>query len=170
VAGVKGRSGSGGPRPNSGPKPKAVKYKRQIAKATDVMGRMLPEAADAVADLARGAYVILIHDPQTKQWIKPSSQKMVNTAIDMGVYRIYQELPDVRAIQIVFERLMGKVPQPVDITMREAISDVTESQAILMRVIEEHVPDEYLAPIRAELERVADLHSRARTAIGVEAD
>lgn len=157
----------GGVRPGSGRPPNEVKYKAKIAKATDIMGRMLPEAAAAVTDLATGAYVLMIQNKKG-EWIKPPNQNIAERSIEYGMFRVYRELPDIRAIQTMFERLMGKVAQPVDVTVRQAVSEVTEAQAILMRVIEEHVPDEYLAPIRAELERVAQHHSEARAAVGID--
>lgn len=158
----------GGARPNPGPKPNAVKYKAKIAKATDIMGRMLPEAAAAVTDLATGAHIILAYNTRTKKWEKPRTLEIAQRAVDTDMYRVYQELPNPKAIEIMFERLMGKVPQPVDITVRQAVAEVTEAQAILMRVIEEHVPSEYLSPIREELERVAQHHSAARAAVSLD--
>lgn len=157
----------GGARPGAGQPPNAVKYKAKIAKATDIMGRMLPEAAAAVTDLATGAYVLLIQNKKG-EWIKPPNDAIASMSIDYGLHKVYRELPDIRAIMVMFERLMGKVTQPVDVTVRQAVSEVTEAQAILMRVIEEHVPSEYLAPIREELERVAQHHSNARAAVGIE--
>lgn len=158
----------GGARPGAGQPRNEVKYKAKIAKATDIMGRMLPEAAAATTDLATGAYVLMVYNTKTKKWEKPRTLEIAEKSIDAGMFRVYQELPDIRAILVMFERLMGKVPQPVDITVRQAVQEVTEAQSILMRVIEEHVPDEYLAPIRFELERVAQHHSEARTAVGLD--
>lgn len=131
------------------------------------MGRMLPEAAQATVDLATGAYYLLVYNPRTKSYEKPRTQKIADDSVEAGLIKVYRELPNVKAIEIMFERLMGKVPQPVDITVRQAVSDVTEAQAILMRVIEEHVPSEYLAPIREELDRVAEHHHSARAAVGL---
>lgn len=158
-------NGHGGKRPGAGQPPKEIKYKTKIAKATDIMGRLLPEAAQAVTDLATGAYVLMVQNKKG-EWVKPPNEQIAKMSIEYGMYRVYREPPDVKAIAIMFERLMGKVPQPVDVTVRQAITSVTESQRILMRVIEEHVPDEYLVPIRAELERVAQLHNEAHAAIG----
>jgi len=160
-------AGKGGVRPGAGRKPNAVTYKREIAKATDIMGRMLPEAAQATNDLALGAYVLMTFDPRTGQWVRAQSQAVADLAIDSGMFRVYREPPDIKAITIMFERVMGKVPQPIDVRHQIAIQQVTEAQTILMRVLEEHVPAEYLAPVRAELARVADLHSEARTAVGI---
>lgn len=159
--------GKGGARPNSGPKPNEVKYKRQIAKATDIFGRMLPEAAEATKDLALGAYVLMTFDRNTGQWVRAKSETVANLAVDSGMFRVYRELPDIKAISIMFERVAGKVPQPIDHRHQVAILHVTEAQSILMRVLEEHVPAEYLAVVRAELARVAELHSDARTAVGI---
>lgn len=158
----------GGARPRAGRPPNEVKYKTKISKATDIMGRMLPEAAQATVDLATGAYVLLVFNSKKAAWEKPANMRVAQAAVDMGHFRVYQELPSMRAVEVMFERLMGKVPQPVDITVRQAVSEVTEAQAILLRVIEEHVPSEYLTPIREELERVAQHHSNARTAVGIE--
>jgi hypothetical protein len=100
-------------------------------------------------------------------WEKPKSDKVMEGSLGTGLIRVYREPPSIKAIEIMFDRLMGKVPQPVDITVRQAVAEVTDAQAILMRVIEEHVPSEYLAPIREELDRVAQHHSAARTAVGI---
>lgn len=153
--------------PAGGRPPNEVKYRTKIAKATDIMGRMLPEAAEATVDLATGAYVLLIQN-RKGEWIKPPSQNIAERSVEYGLFRVYRELPNIKAIEIMFERLMGKVAQPVDITVRQAVADVTEAQAILMRVIEEHVPSEYLSSIREELDRVAQHHSNARTAVGID--
>lgn len=157
----------GGPQPGSGRPPNEVKYKTKISKATDIMGRMLPEAAQATTDLATGAYVVMVMD-RHGEFHKPTARQL-DAALSAGpqYIRVYRELPDVRAIQIMFERLMGKVPQPLDIRVQQAVSDVMETQSILLRLLEEHVPAEYLAPIRAELGRVAELHRDARTAVGL---
>lgn len=158
----------GGARPGTGPKPNAVKYKTRIAKATDIMGRMLPEAAQATTDLATGAYVILVYNMRAKKWEKPRTLDIAKDAVESGFFRVYQELPDIRAIQVMFERLMGKVPQPVDVTVRQAVAEVVSAQDTLMRIIEEHVSDEVLTLIRDDLDRVAGHHTNALTAIGVE--
>lgn len=160
--------GTGGARPGAGRKPNAEKYKRQIAKATDTMGRMLPEAAAATVDLATGIFVLMTLDTRSGEWVKAKTEAVANAAIDAGLFRVYREPPDIRAIGIMFDRLMGKVAQPIDVRHQLAIENVTEAQQILMRVLEEHVPGEYLAPIRAELARVAELHSGARTAVGID--
>lgn len=163
MAGAKGRSG--GTRPGAGRPPNAIKYQRQIAKATDVMGRMLPAAAQATVDLAGGAYVLLVLDEEG-ELRKARSQYEFDRAVEDGRFRVYRELPDVKAIQIMFERLMGKVPQPIDVRYQQALDDVVQTQAILMRLLEEHVPAEALTIIRAELGRVAELHRDARAALG----
>lgn len=166
------REGSkrGGVRPNSGPKPYGERYKRQIAKTAEIMGKALPEAAQATVDLAKGAYYLMVWNGRTKQYEKPRDQRIADSCVEIGgdMIRVYRELPSIKAIEVIFDRLMGKVPQPVDITIRQAIAEVTEVQALLVRVIEEHVPSEYLTPIREELDRVAEHHSHARTAVGLD--
>lgn len=155
--------------PPGGRPPNEVKYKAKISKATDIMGRMLPEAAQATVDLATGAYYLMIWNPKTKTYEKPRTAAVADRCVAIGgdMIRVYRELPSAKAIEIMFDRLMGKVPQPIDITTRQAVGDIMEAQRILMRVIEEHVPEEYLATIRAELERVAQHHSDARAAVGL---
>lgn len=164
----KAGNGWGGKRAGAGQPPNAQKYKRQIAKATDTMGRMLPEAAAATVDLATGAYYLLVYNPRTKNYEKPRTEEIADSSVEAGLIKVYRELPNIKAIEVMFERLMGKVPQPVDVTVRQAVADVMEAQEILMRVIEEHVPAEYLPQIRAELDRVARHHSNARAAVGIE--
>lgn len=158
----------GGARPGAGQPPNAVKYKAKIAKATDIMGRMLPEAAAAITDLATGAHIILAYNTRTKKWEKPRTLEIAQRAVDTDMYRVYQELPNPKAIEIMFERLMGKVPQPVDITVRQAVAEVISAQDTLMRIIEEHVSDETLALIRDDLARVAGHHNAALAAVGSE--
>lgn len=162
------KSQHGGKRPGSGQPPNAVKYKAKIAKATDIMGRMLPEAATATVDLATGAYVILAYNATANKWEKPRTLEIAQQVVDFGLFRVYQELPNMKAIEVMFERLMGKVVQPVDITVRQAISQVIDSQSRIMRIIEEHATDETLAAIRADIERVVELHQDARAAVGIE--
>lgn len=164
-AGIKRR---GGARPGAGQPPNVVKYKAKIAKATDIMGRMLPEAATATVDLATGVYVLLVYNGKTKKWEKPRTLDIAQKAVDSGFFRVYQEMPNPKAIEIMFERLMGKVPQPVDITVRKAIDHVIDVQSRIMRIIEEHVPDETLAIIRDDIERMAELHQDARATVGIE--
>ncbi len=167
MAGVQGKSG--GRRENQpGRPPNAVKYKAKISRATDIMGRMLPEAAQATVDLAIGLYVLMISDG-LGGFVPPRTEAQVQAALKGGpaLYRVYRQAPDIRAIQVMFERVAGKVPQPLDVRHQLAVEKITEAQTILMRVLEEHVPGEYLPAIRAELARVADLHSDARTAVGV---
>jgi hypothetical protein len=115
--------------PAGGRPPNEVKYKAKISKATDIMGRMLPEAAAATVDLATGAYYMMVWNGRTKQYEKPRTKEMADRAVEAGgeLYRVYREMPDIRAVQVMFERLMGKVPQPVDITVKQAVSEVMEA-------------------------------------------
>jgi hypothetical protein len=60
----------------------------------------------------------------------------------------------------------GAMPsEPREIIVRRAVEDTLEAQSILVRLLEEHVPREYLAPILAELGRVREHHRAARDAL-----
>lgn len=166
------RQGSkrGGARPNSGPQPYGQRYKRQIAKTADIMGKALPEAAQATVDLATGAYYLMVWNRHTQTYEKPRTKAIADAAVETGseFIRVYQELPSMKAIEVMYERIMGKVAQPVDITVKRAVAEVISAQDTLMRIIEEHVSDEVLTLIRDDLARVAGHHNAALAAVGDE--
>jgi hypothetical protein len=151
---VKGQSGN--------PRGKALqaetRYKRQIAAARDHFADGLRDATAAAMDLARGCYVVLLRDERSRKWVKPPSVEAVEHAIELAPHtvRVYRQPPDLGAIQLVWERVAGKVPQPHEHEVRQLIVAITEDHAALAEIIRRHIPAEYLAPVAAELERLEE--------------
>lgn len=160
----------GGARPRSGPKPYGEQFKREIAKTARIMGKGLPEAATATVDLATGAYYLMVWNGRTKQYEKPRTQAIADNCVEIGgdMIRVYRELPDIRAIQVMYDRIIGKVPQPVDVTVRQAVQEVMQAQEYLILIVERYVPEERLAALGDELASVGELHRSARAAIEIE--
>jgi hypothetical protein len=140
-----------------------TRWKRATVAAKDKLADRLGEVADAALDLALGAYVVLIQDSKGS-WKKPPSDRALDIALDVEAVRVYRELPDPRGIALVFERVMGREAQPIDVEVTQVIKYLTADQATLIRILEEHVPEEYLEPVLAELRRVRE-HHREATAV-----
>jgi hypothetical protein len=143
--------------------PKTV-YRREIRAATARMGAGLLDVTDALMDLARGHHILLIRTDVG--WAKAETREQFDAALAVGAeaYRVYREAPNLGAIQTVWERVGGRVPQPVDVEVRQLIVHITEDHAALARILQEYVPAEYLEPVLAELERV---EGRRRAAAGL---
>jgi hypothetical protein len=162
--------GKGGYIPGSGRKPGAeTRYRRQIAAARDHFADGLLDATEAAMDLARGAYVVLMRDERARKWVKPPSVEDVEHALALAPHtiRVYQQAPDLGAIQLVWERVAGKVPQPHEHEVRQLILQITEDHATIAEIIRRHVPPASLAPVVDELERLA---RRRQAAAGLLAD
>jgi len=94
MAGVSGRSGSGGVRPGAGRPRKADKYQRQIADGESRIADRLPFLIDRMFELAEGIEV---------------------ESIDAeGERRIYSRPPDRDAIKYLMDRVMGKPTERVE--------------------------------------------------------
>jgi hypothetical protein len=148
---AKGMTGNPKGRPPSA----RGKYRKAIREATDRLGAGLVEVTVALLDLARGHHVLMVRD-RKGGWTRAGSMAQVEAALAAGgaAFRVYQEPPNLGAIQTVWERMAGKVPQAADVEVRQLIVAVTEDHAALARILREHVPAEYLAPVAAELERL----------------
>lgn len=153
---VKGQSGNTRGRPPS----TLGQFKREIAAANQLMAANLAPVTQALVDEARGKYVLMI---QTELgWQRVTGEAQANDALDTGYpVRVYLTDPDVRAGLEVMRRIMGEVPQQINHDVRHVIEQTVEDQALLVRVLEEHVPAEYLAPVLAELRRVREHHREA---------
>jgi hypothetical protein len=150
---------NGGARPGAGRKPTANgRYKREIAAARQHFAGGLLDATEAAMDLARGCYVVLIRDERARKWVKPPSVEAVEHAIELAPHTVcvYQQPPDLGAIQLVWERVAGKVSQPHEHEVRQLIVAITEDHAALAEILRRHIPAEYLAPVAAELERLEE--------------
>jgi hypothetical protein len=145
-----------------------TRWKRATVAAKDKLADRLGEVADAALDLALGAHVVLVQNARG-EWKKPPSDQAVEIALSVGAVRVYRELPDPRGIALCFERVMGKEAQPVDVEITEIVKHVTEDQRALIRVLEEHVPEEYLEPVLAEFRRIRGHHRAAAQLVGDEA-
>jgi hypothetical protein len=130
-----------------------TQYKREIAAARKHFADGLLDATEAAMDLARGAYIVLIRDERARKWVKPPSVEDVDNALALAPHtvRVYQQPPDLGAIQLVWERVAGKVPQPHEHEVRQLIVAITEDHAALAEIIRRHIPPESLPAIRDEL-------------------
>jgi hypothetical protein len=149
--------------PNGRPPGRETLYKREIKAARDVFGAGLVDATEAAMDLARGAYIVLIRDERARKWVKPPSVEDVDNALALAPHtvRVYQQAPDLGAIQLVWERVAGKVPQPHEHEVRQLILQITEDHSALAEIIRRHIPAESLPALRDDLDRLAERRSRA---------
>ena len=76
----------GGTRRGAGRKPKNIRFARQITSAEATIAKHLPDVAEALVNLAIGA------------WVEEEGREGD---------RIYQKLPNIRAITTIFDRIMG---------------------------------------------------------------
>lgn len=149
--------GHGGARPGSGRKPTVRNgFEEEERKARAAFGAGLVSAAEHAVDLATGAYCFAVLDLKTGKYKPPPDDFAPETLLQLGepLVRVYRQPPDLGAITLVVERIMGKVPQPVDVKMELALRQVFSDYALLARILQEHVPAEALGPIAAELERI----------------
>lgn len=90
---------SGGARPGAGRPRTREKHARPIALAEKRIADRLPEIADAMLELALGAWVE-----------EPTSE---------GMKRVYRKVPDAKAALYLLDRIMGKPLQKQQITGAE---------------------------------------------------
>jgi len=149
------------PRKRGRPPTTLGKFKREIAAAQKAMAGGLVPVAEALTDAARGRWVLLVETEAGWQRVKSEAEAdgvlLVGTPV-----RVCLVDPDVRAALEILRRVMGEVPQQINHEVRGLIEATVEDQATLVRILEEHVPAEYLAPVLAELRRVRE-HHRAAT-------
>lgn len=162
---VKGQSGN----PDGRPPSRQTEYRREIRKARQLFADGLFEVSESAMDLARGCYVVLMRDERARKWVKPPSLEAVEQAIELAPHtiRVYQQPPDLGAVQLVWERVAGKVPQRHEHEIRQLIVAITEDHATLARLIRDAVPPESLPAVVEELDR---LESRRALAAGLVAD
>lgn len=146
--------------------PTAVgKFKREIAAAAQLMAANLTPVTQTLIDAARGHHVLLLQT--ATGWRRVTTEQQATDALASGYpLRVYLTDPDVRAGLEVLRRVMGEVPQQVNHEVRHLIEQTVEDQAILVRILEEHVPAESLAPVLAELRRVREHHREAARLVG----
>jgi phosphoribosylanthranilate isomerase len=143
-----------------------TQYRREVAAARKHFADGLLDATEAAMDLARGAYIVLLRDERSRRWVKPPSLEAVEHALELAPHtvRVYQQPPDLGAIQLVWERVAGKVPQPHEHEVRQLILQITEDHSAVAEIIRRHIPAESLPALRDEL---AELDERRRRAVSL---
>jgi hypothetical protein len=162
---AKGQSGN----PDGRPPKRETLYKREIKAARQHFADGLLDATEAAMDLARGAYVVLMRDERARKWVKPPSVEDVEHALALAPHtiRVYQQAPDLGAIQLVWERVAGKVAQPHEHEVRQLILQITEDHSAVAEIIRRYIPAEHLPALRDDLDR---LEERRRGALSLLAD
>ena len=165
---AKGQSGNSRGRPEA----PVAQYRRQIKAAKQLMADALVETTTAVCDAATGLWTLLIPGPLGVGWVRATTPEQIDAALAGGerFYRIYQQDPDLAACGVVMDRIMGKVPQPIDVEVRQVLEHATADQDTLACILQEHVPAEYLAPVLDELRRVRAHRRRAVAVLAATAD
>lgn len=154
MVGMPGRSGR-----KKGTKSPVGKYREVIEGSKDLMAANLLPVTQGMVDAARGHYILMCQTPLG--WQRVEDEAAADIAIKASMVRVYLTDPDIRAGLEVFDRIMGKVPQQINHETRHIIEQSVEDQAILVRILEEHVPAEHLAPVLAELRRIREHHREA---------
>lgn len=167
---AKGQTGN----PNGRPPSPTTLYQREIDEALSKMGGALVETTERMIDLAKGLHILKIIDVASGQWKIAEGEnaqkliaqpEMVEALVAGGMARIYVQPPDLGAIKALHDRMMGKVPTIIEMDIRQRLERTQADHAAIARVIQEHVPDEYLGPIIAELERIARRDAREAAAV-----
>lgn len=157
---AKGQSGNPAGRK---PGPRTI-YKREVDSAMRTMADALPDTTASLIDLARGVRVVQVLDGGTGTWkALPPAQGgvlgreplVLQAMLDSGTARVYISPPDLDAIRVLHERIMGKAPTHTELAMKPRFDQLVADHAALAEVITRHVPQEYLGPVVAFLERVA---------------
>lgn len=140
-------------------------YKREIAAARKLFGNGLLDVSQHAMDLARGCFLFEVQTKRGK-WVKPDALAVVERALAYApdAVRVYQQPPDLGAIQLVWERVAGKVPQPHEHEVRQLILQITEDHSAVAEIIRRYIPAESLPALRDEL---AELDERRRRAAGL---
>jgi hypothetical protein len=150
-------------RPNGRPPKPATIYHRQVGASLRSMAEALEDATDGLVDKARGIRLLQVIDitghyralPEGRARELATQPEVVEAALVTGQARIYAYPPDLDAIKTLMDRIMGKVPTVVEIDLRARLEQTQADHTLLARVIREHVPDQYLGPVLAEVERIA---------------
>ncbi len=109
----------------------ATKYKREIAAARERMAHGLVETAENITESAKGLSgpahpaaarlaSVGCAPPPTSRLTRPSPPSPATASP--------ARIPDSRAAALVFDRIMGKVPTPIDVELRHVIEEATAGQ------------------------------------------
>lgn len=142
------------------------KFKREAQAANALMSQNVVPATKRLVELALGAHLLMLFDAENREWRAPKSLGEAKAHLKAGgLYRVYVDAPDLRAIVVVQDRALGKVPAAVNIEIKQVVEDAIETQAALVRIIEERVPPQYLAAIRDDLRRIRSVAARSRATL-----
>lgn len=150
-------------------------YRREVADSIKKLAGGLDAATEALIDKAHGIRLLQIIDitgsfralPEDVARNVADDNALLTASIVSGQARIYAYPPDLDAIKVLMDRVMGKVPTIVELDVKQRLEQTQHDHATLARVIKEHVPDEYLTPVVAELERIARRRVREEAAAAV---
>lgn len=147
--------------------------KRLARESLDSMAQDLDGARVALTDLALGHRVVLVYDARQRKHIEPTPEQaqalredesLLPALVETGQARVYLKSPDVTAIKLLMGYVMGQVPTPTEVTLRDELLQAREDHALLARALREYVPAQYLAPVSAELRRIAGHHGEEEPA------
>lgn len=140
-----------------------MKSQRVTLDALDRMADDLDGARRALTDLALGITVVRVqtspgrYDPPTKQQAADlaSDATLLPALISEDLARIYALPPDIQALKLFMGYVMGATPTTTEAVLRQELEQSHRNQALLAQTLREHVPQQYLAPVAAELRRIA---------------
>lgn len=159
----------------SGRKPTDLgRYRKEILATKDKMGAELVALTDKLLDRAHGLHVLMareVNERSGEESLEPLDEASARRCAEdpafladlvaRGAVRVYTRPPDMAAILVAYERIMGKVPQQVNVEVKQTIQRIIDDQETLVRILEEHVPDEALGPILESLRRIRGDHRAA---------
>lgn len=131
-----------------------------VLKIAENLGQLMERALD----LALGLTVVQVYDAQVGGYQEPSDEQALALATDPtllpalaseGLARVYVRPPDPGMLRDLLNRGLGKAPTATERTIQEEQARLASQHQMLAEAIRNVVPPQYLAPIRAELQRLA---------------
>lgn len=143
---------------------------RPTAKSVQVTNEVMDKLSDdldlarrALVDLALGLTVVKVQtapgvytQPDTRQAQQLASDPTLLPAlIHEDLARIYSVPPNMAALKLWLGYVMGATPTTTEAVLRQELEQTHRDQALLAQTLREYVPQQYLAPVAAELRRIA---------------